>query len=259
MRGYAVEGRAALKQLEARAPQAAAWWRANVPHVLQPGFQFVFPAANCQKLVGTDGAKDPPPPPGPSAADLILGPAEVFYKAVQTERLLQAVAERDRLFDPSTLRDIVRDTFIRVQASRQERDYGPVRDLLLPGIRAQHEELLQVMWRHHEINRMEGLHVERLEFVHLYCPPPPGAQEFTALITSAAQVYFVDDRTGAYTRGERQYKCFQELWVFCRQGDAWRLCAIERSHASDRLRAENRVAGMTDAELRNVQRGVMML
>ncbi len=106
---------------------------------------------------------------------------------------------------------------------------------------------------------IEGLHVERLEFVHLSCPPTPAVAEVTALIAFSAQVYFVDDRTGAYTRGERQYKWFQEFWVFRRQGDDWRLYAIERSDASDRLRGENRVAGMTDAELRNAQRGVIML
>jgi hypothetical protein len=50
--GYAVEGRAALERLAAHAPEAAAWWRENVPHVLDAGYQFIFPVENCQKLDG---------------------------------------------------------------------------------------------------------------------------------------------------------------------------------------------------------------
>jgi hypothetical protein len=48
--GYAVEGRAALERLAAHAPEAAAWWRENVPHVQEAGYHFIFPVENCQKL-----------------------------------------------------------------------------------------------------------------------------------------------------------------------------------------------------------------
>jgi hypothetical protein len=169
------------------------------------------------------------------------------------------LAERDRFFDPAPLRPFVLDTFTRFQQSHQERDDGPVRQCLLPGIRAQHEALLQTMRRRHEKICIEGLHVERLEFVHVWCPEALGAPEITALITFTAEKFFVDDRTGGYRRGLRRQTWFQEFWAFCRRGDAWQLHAIEESHQSDRLHAENRVAGMTDAELRNAQRGVVML
>ncbi|SRR5579883_248044 len=48
--GYAVEGRVALGRLAAHSPEAAAWWRENVPLVQEPGYQFIFPVENCQKL-----------------------------------------------------------------------------------------------------------------------------------------------------------------------------------------------------------------
>lgn len=48
--GYAVEGRAALKRLAAHSPEAASWWRENVPHVLDSRYQFIFPVENCQKV-----------------------------------------------------------------------------------------------------------------------------------------------------------------------------------------------------------------
>jgi hypothetical protein len=50
MFGYAVEGRVALERLAVGSPEAAAWWPANVSLVLYPGYQFIFPVENCQKL-----------------------------------------------------------------------------------------------------------------------------------------------------------------------------------------------------------------
>ncbi len=47
---YAVEGRAAIAILQAACPDAAAWWRENVPLVLASGSQLVFPAEVCERL-----------------------------------------------------------------------------------------------------------------------------------------------------------------------------------------------------------------
>jgi hypothetical protein len=109
------------------------------------------------------------------------------------------------------------------------------------------------MCDHHEINRIEDLHIERLEFVHLHCPQSAETHEVTALITFRASVYFVDDRTQAYSRGLRSPTWFQEFWTFRRQGTGWRLQEIEQSHQSDRLERPNVVAELTDQQLRNAQ------
>jgi hypothetical protein len=143
-----------------------------------------------------------------------------------------------------------------VQKAWEARDYGSVRHLLLPGILAKHEKLLQSMREHHEINRIDDLRLERLEFVHLYCPQYVEIWEATALITFQARVYFVDDRTGAYTRGPRSSTWFQEFWVFRRRGETWLLQDIEESHLSDRLERPNYVAELTDQQLANAQSSI---
>jgi hypothetical protein len=51
--GYLVAGPAALQALEARSPEAAAWWRQNVPQVAEAGYRFVFPADCCKKVEAT--------------------------------------------------------------------------------------------------------------------------------------------------------------------------------------------------------------
>src|SRR5262245_51454079 len=40
--GYAVESRVAIELLEMSSPEAAAWWKENTPHFLQPRRYFVF-------------------------------------------------------------------------------------------------------------------------------------------------------------------------------------------------------------------------
>jgi hypothetical protein len=190
------------------------------------------------------------PPPMP---DLIRSSAEVAAKAGQTTRLMAFLAQRDRPLDPAPLRAWVSTTFGLVQQCWQDRDYGPVKGRLLPGILAEHEALLRAMRRNREVNRLDGLRVDRVEFVHLSCPPDTDGQEFTALITFEACVYFVDERTDAYLRGSRTPARFQEFWVFRRQRDAWLLRAIERSHESDRLEAPNEVAGLTGEQFQNAQ------
>jgi predicted lipid-binding transport protein (Tim44 family) len=126
-----------------------------------------------------------------------------------------------------------------VQQAWEARDYSPVRDLLMPGILAEHEGLLQSMRANHEVNRIVDLRIERQEFMHLSCPGRLDMQEVTALLTFRARVYFIDERTGLYTCGSRSLEWFQEFWTFRRQGDRWLLQAIERSHESDRLQRAN--------------------
>jgi hypothetical protein len=207
--------------------------------------------------------KKPGPTPWQPAApppmqDLILQPHEVAARAEQTRRLLEFLAYRDHALDPNELQRCVATTFGLVQKAWEARDYGPVRHLLLPDVLAKHEALLKSMRNNHEINRIEGLRIERLELVHLHCPSCADDQEVTALITFRASVYFVDDRTGAYTRGLRSPSWFQELWAFRRRGEGWLLQEIEQSHESDRHERPNFVADLTDQQSANVQSSIAL-
>jgi predicted lipid-binding transport protein (Tim44 family) len=198
------------------------------------------------------------PPNVPPTADLILSPADVLAKAERTERLLQFLARQDRLLDPGWLRPWITATFHEVQRCWAARDYAPLAGVLTPDLRAGHEELLRAMRANYEINRIEGLKVERLEFVHLFCPREAESQELTALLTFAAAVYFVNDRTGRYVRGNVRPTLFQEYWVFRRHGDGWLLRQIEPSHDWGRLEAANHVEELSEQQLRNAQHAITL-
>jgi hypothetical protein len=198
-------------------------------------------------------------PTWPPTQDLILSADDVADKSARTTRLLEILAGRDRVFTPAVLREHIHDTFCRVQHCWQEQNYGPVKDRLMPEVLAKHEALLREMRRNREINRIDDLHVRRLEFVHVACPAELEAHELTALITFEARVYFVHDRSGAFLRGARRSTWYQEFWTFRRDGDAWRLREIKQSWDGAPLMAANVVAGMSDADLRNLEQGVVLL
>jgi predicted lipid-binding transport protein (Tim44 family) len=176
--------------------------------------------------------------PIPPLEDLILSAKEVESTALRTRHLLEELARRDPALDPSSLDAFIRATFLKVQRCWEERDYRPVRDLLMPSLLAEHEEKLQAMRRDGLINRLERLSVRRLEIVHVFCPQATDAQEVTALITFDARAYFVDEKTAKYVHGPLKVLPYQEFWVFCRRGDTWRLRSIDRDQVDHRgLRA----------------------
>jgi hypothetical protein len=200
-----------------------------------------------------------PPPSIPPLQDLIIQPDEVAEKARKTTRLLEALANRDAAFNPGELRALITATFTSLQQCWEVRDYGPVREALGPPLLAEHEAQLRAMRRDHVINRSDDVRLLRLEFVHVCCPPEADRHEVTALITWEAKCYFVDDRTGAFLRGSQKVIPYQEFWIFRRYDNGWRLQTIDRSHASDRLEAANRVDGMTEVDQRNAENGVIVL
>jgi hypothetical protein len=193
------------------------------------------------------------PPP-----DLILQPFAVAARAEQTRLLLEFLAHQDPILDPCKLHEEFARIFFLVQKAWEARDYQSVRDLILPELLARHENLLGLMRTSHEINRIDDLGLERLEFVHLNCPKSLRLQEVTALITFRASVYFVHDRTGAFTRGQRSPGLFQEFWVFRRGEYGWQLLDIERSHASGRLRRSNYVGELNATQLANAQSSITL-
>jgi predicted lipid-binding transport protein (Tim44 family) len=195
----------------------------------------------------------------PPMQDLILSPDEVVGKSLRTTRLMQYLARNDHPFNPARLRDWVQDLFCRVQKCWQERDPGPVKDHLTSQALARYEGLIKTMRGNHLINRVDDLQVRRLEFVHVARPEDVDRHEFTALITFEAKAYFVHERSGTPVQGTPKNSWFQEFWTFQRHGDAWQLHQVKESWETGPLQAPNRAAGFSDAELRNAERGVIVL
>jgi predicted lipid-binding transport protein (Tim44 family) len=192
----------------------------------------------------------------PPMEDLIISPGEVIDKNLWTSRLLMSLAKTQPVFDPEALRQWIRIYFYQVQNCWQQRDLTPVRESMTAQALTRFEDLISAMRRNRQINRVDDLRVRRLEFVHIACAEQ---QAVTALITFEGRAYFVHETTAAFIQGAQKNTWYQEFWTFQRHGDGWKLHQVQESTDDSHLNAPNRVDGLSEEELQNVERGAIML
>jgi predicted lipid-binding transport protein (Tim44 family) len=213
--------------------------------------------------VGSESATQIGPDPNthniPPIQDLILSPDEVADKSMRTTRLLEMLAQTDTIFDPPALQDWVREFFLEVQECWQERDPDPVKDRMTPQALARFENLIAVMRRKHLVNRLDDLHVRRVEFVRVVCPADPEYHAFSTLITFEGKSRFIEEHSVANASSFGKNTWFQEFWTFQRHAEGWRLSEVTESWDDKQLREPNIIAGLSAAEMNNVERGVIML
>lgn len=184
--------------------------------------------------------------------DFVYSKQEVASKAAKTERLLVFLSQNDPSMSPDGLRRLAESTFRKLQECWQAREYGPMKSLMMESLFNQHLAQLRGLARNHEINRIEGLVVERVDLVNLRYTEKRDQREFTALVTASARDYYVDDRTGEFLRGDKGPARFQEFWTFQRRDDTWLLREIEQAGESDVLKDENYVEMLTDQTVQGI-------
>ncbi len=185
----------------------------------------------------------------PEELDYVHPRSAISAKAERTAKLARYLSDKNPLFELPQIQDVARHTFPLLEQCWQARDYSPMKPLLTPDLFEQHRQLLLQMVHQHEINRIENLQIKAVDLVHLDYSHSPGQCHITVLITACARDYYVDDRTGAFRRGDQIAVTFQEFWIFQRNGDTWLLADIEQSRESGILKQENVVEGWTPAQL----------
>ncbi len=178
--------------------------------------------------------------------------AQVEKKAVKTSKLVDYLAGIDKTWNPETLKQIARSTFLKLQECWQAREYSPMQSLLMPDLYAQHLGQIESLKRNHEIDKMDNIEIKKLEIVNVRHSAKREQQEFTVLFEASMKDYYVDDTTGAFLRGDSEPATFQEFWVFQRQGNNWLLREIDQSRESDALREENFAEELTQEQLKNI-------
>jgi predicted lipid-binding transport protein (Tim44 family) len=177
-------------------------------------------------------------------ADVLLDPSATAPKTLETRILMESLSSHDRHIDPAFLDQRFRGTFHLVQQGWEDRTCEYFDDLLTPRLFARFRQLIDGMRQNHQVNRLEGLRIENLEFLHLNYPEDQDAQEVSALITFCVTSYYLDERTGARCDGETSPRRFQECWTFRRNQDCWKLQEVEQSPQCSRLDKPNKVAGI---------------
>jgi hypothetical protein len=184
--------------------------------------------------------------------DYLFGRGVIERKARRTRKVLEFLARQEASADPARLEARVREVFQKLQECWQAREYGPMENLLVPFLYQEHCRQLAGMRANHEINMLEDLSVESIDFVHVSWTDKPDRREFTVLITARVRDWYKDDRSGTFLRGDREPARFQEFWTFQYRSGAWLLLEIEQTRESDRLKKEDSVESFTDLQLEQI-------
>lgn len=181
--------------------------------------------------------------------DFVYGKSAITPKEEKTRKLLEFIAKTDADFEADKLQTVTRDVFLKLQACWESREYAPMQALLMPYLYKQHCKQIAGLISQHEINKIADLKVLSVQIVNVRYTNEPNHREFTALITASARDHYVDDRTGAFRRGDTSAARFQEFWTFQRQGPVWRLRDIEQTRESSALKEENFFEPFTDGNV----------
>lgn len=184
--------------------------------------------------------------------DYLFGRGAIERKARRTRKVLEFLARQEASADPARLEARVRELFQKLQECWQAREYGPMENLLVPFLYQEHCRQLAGMRANHEINLLEDLSVESIDFVHVSWTDKSDRREFTVLITARVRDWYKDDRSGTFLRGDREPARFQEFWTFQYRNGAWLLLEIEQTRESDRLKKEDSVESFTDLQLEQI-------
>jgi predicted lipid-binding transport protein (Tim44 family) len=187
--------------------------------------------------------------------DFVYSDKAVAAKTDKTRKVLDFLAQQDASMAADELKRVAASTFRKLQECWQARAYEPMKPLLMPDLYEQHVGQLDGLKRNHEKNIIADLQNVRIDIVNVRYMHKADQREFTALITAQARDYYVDDRSGAFLRGDQSPAPFQEFWTFHRLGNSWLLREIEQSRESAALKEENFVEQFTDDQLNTVYGG----
>jgi predicted lipid-binding transport protein (Tim44 family) len=164
---------------------------------------------------------------------------EAGPRGARTRAIMSALAESDPSVRPETLEEDVKRIFLDMQSAWQKRDYTPLLGRMSPELYSGHSAKVAAMRQRGEINRMEDVSVQDVEFVHIRYTPEKAERSFTVLISASARDYVTDESGSSLLSGSREMAAFQEFWTFRPLDGAWVPARIDQTTEDYILAAPN--------------------
>ena len=165
---------------------------------------------------------------------------EVETKATRIERMLNFLAQTDKLWDRQRMQERAREVFLRVYLARESEDPAqtPTADLfpeaaehLRNQIRQWHLDGIEVEYR--------NLCVRKVEIVLVRNFAERARDEFTVRLSAHAQKIV---RKGGQTQSEERYVTpFEDYWTFGRLDEQWKLKEVLPSAEGEKRISEENV------------------
>jgi len=150
-------------------------------------------------------------------------------RAAKTRAIIEGLAASDPSLRPEALEEAVKKIFLEMQLAWQARDYTPLLGHISPELYAGHSAKVAAMRARGEINRMEDVSVQDVDFVHIRYTPETEDRSFTVLISASARDYITDEAGSTLISGSRDLGSFQEFWTFQQQNGGWVPARIDQT------------------------------
>ncbi len=185
-----------------------------------------------------------------------LGPAgpwldkPVESKATKIERMLNFLAQTDKLWEQRAMEQRVRQVFTAVKLAEETGDAAAVRGDLFPDAAAHLAEQLTAQRQQGLTPEYRNLCVRKVELILVRNRAGAAADEFTARISAHAQ-QLVRRADGSAIARDDYVKPFVEFWTFGRLDQVWKLKEVlPAASGESALAAENVDEDSNAAQLR---------
>jgi hypothetical protein len=130
---------------------------------------------------------------------------------------LAAIAADDPAFDRDAFFKRVESGFYALQTAWQERDLGPARGFMSPGLYFAWQAQVEQLQEQHRKNVLEGLRIDGITAVAVN--NGVAFDDVMVLIEATCADYEIDETTGRIVFGDRRPESFSEDWTFQRGVD----------------------------------------
>ncbi|NYZ77733.1 TIM44-like domain-containing protein [Candidatus Micrarchaeota archaeon] len=160
-------------------------------------------------------------------------------KGGKTHRMLNFLAQTDKIWDENGMRDLARESFILVNTATEQRNLTKVQDRLTPKLYAILNAEINGLLAKGQIEQKRNLTVRNVEIVLIRNYNDRYKDEFVAWISGQAQKVIFDLASGRPVGGDAYVRDFEEYYTFRRNGDRWFLDMIEDADRSEYIKNAN--------------------
>jgi predicted lipid-binding transport protein (Tim44 family) len=182
-----------------------------------------------------------------SAAPESMG--AIKEKSGKVHRLLNFLADHDKMWDEDKLVSFTRSAFIALNVALETKNLDSVQASMKPDLYGKYSQMVEDLRSKGERIERRNLAVRDVEIVLVKNYYDNRKDSFTAWVSGQAQTAVTDEKSGKMVQGDDHVADFEEFWTFQRDGDQWKLSDVEKAYSSSSVVDEENVDEGSDKSL----------
>ncbi|HYG52159.1 MAG TPA: TIM44-like domain-containing protein [Flavobacteriales bacterium] len=142
----------------------------------------------------------------------------------RTRKKIQEAAKFDAMWNEEKMIAYARETYLKIQEAWTQRELKQVNELVTPHFIARFQPLLNVYRQKRIVNLFENIVLDKISIVKIQDSANDAEDSFKAYIKGSKNDYFAYDSDFTAPLGNSSETVeFEELYVFVRDGNMWKL------------------------------------